>query len=93
VALHVENHEEWQTRPMRLLFQKALGQKAHRGDAPLHQVCTNYIWFALCLSMISPLSGGFSVRGARKPSRNDQMWRAVILTPSMFHSSLHTFSY
>ena len=41
MVLHMANYEEWQTRPMQLLFQKALGQEAHRGNAPLHQVCAN----------------------------------------------------
>jgi hypothetical protein len=38
-------------------------------------------------------AGGFNVLGARKPSRNDRMWRAVISTPSMFHVLIRTFSY
>ncbi len=84
------NHEEWRTRPMRLLFQKAFGQKAHRGNAPLHQVCANYIWFAPCLSTITPLAGGFNVLGVKKPSRNDRMWRAVISIPSTFHILFRT---
>jgi hypothetical protein len=41
MALHMANNEEWQPRAMRLLFQEALGQATHRGNAPLHQVCAN----------------------------------------------------
>jgi len=82
MALHVANNEEWQPRAMRLLFQEALGKAAHRGNAPLHQVCANQIWFALCPSVITRSAGGFNVHGARKLSRNDLMWRAVILTLS-----------
>src|SRR5258708_30165240 len=84
------NHEEWRSRPMRLLFQKAFGQKAHRGNAPLHQVCANYIWFAPCLSTITPLAGGFNVLGVKKPLPNDRMLRAVISIPSQFYILFRT---
>jgi hypothetical protein len=33
-------------------------------------------------SVITRSAGGFNVHGARKLSRNDPMWRAVILIPS-----------